>query len=138
MQKTEDQLRSKEYNVKTTELFALQDNNHSKITNSTEKLQPDESPGSMPSTSITGEDQHENIQNNGRRTRKAALRARDKIKKLATNSVLNLKSSCQSPPLHAWHWETYIQMIDTDDLISIKTKCTTKPNPPDLDVEFPT
>ena len=29
-------------------------------------------------------------------------------------------------------------MIETDDLISINTRCTTTPNPPELDVEFPT
>ena len=165
IQKTEDQFRSKEYEVKTAELLPIQDNDQWKVFDSIETSETYESDSDLP-TKVLNEEQRENVNTkkyekkkkhamkpenedadstesqrrgdptddataetigddhnqqysmkDAKKTRKAAARARIKIKELATCSVIRLKGTTKQAPSHAWNWQNYAQMADEDELI---------------------
>ena len=139
IQKCENQFRTKEYNVKTSEIIPW--------------IKKDEDVLITPLPPIQEDDMHKN--DNGspkeyqlsskveksldiepiadtcsssysdrptkRPARKTALRAQKLIRDMATNSVLNVNKEKKCPPLHAWDWEAFQCLVEADADIMPRT-----------------
>ena len=129
LQKTESQFRSKQYQVKTAEIFhvpgpvsnaeILSENGteHEKDNKVDIDVDKHDVKEITEDKETLEERLNEDVSNGGRKKRNAAVLARKRIKKMATESVLEIKIKNKAPPLHAWNWESFNQLIESDVIV---------------------
>ena len=112
--KSENQLRAKEYQVKTAELLVVP----GQLSNSLET--PKENPITETSKILNEQENTDIIEPTTRTRRQAAKKADDLIKSMTAKRVLKLSSrkASEEVPHHGWDWDTFNQLV-MDDTSSV-------------------
>ena len=128
--KAESQLRAKEYEVKSSELIPIPGltPNEPPTDPSLDEMYPNVEQDKFiadKDTKLHLGHEHEEP-NTVPAKRKAAIRARKKIKEDSLTPVFTIEPKCTKIPLHAWDWDTFnmLTMLEPDLTTTFKQTCT--------------
>ena len=139
IQKTEDQFRAKEYDVKAEELLPIEESNNYDTNDEITEAEiindhadnkdtglSHTSSNVMDAYNVDQSHRHQQVAPAKRPARESANQAKCRNKELADHKVLAIETTKITPPKHAWEWQSFVDMIDMEDLCTIRR---TKKNP---------